>query len=436
MKNNENIKNKFKFGIAISKIKEEDTNIMNKKFNNIVKKGCGIAACLIVVSSGVVFAKDIENYFRSLFNNSSKAIDVAVENGYIQKEEMDYSYDEDIGIKVDNLVLDDLNLDISFNFEIKKENVKSIRLNNFIITNDNEKVVYQSEFKTAETLEELPLYNSVNWMNAPVKLTDTTFTDSILFGLRPEKEDFKELRFDIKSVDIVYTDDKREVIDGTWKFNVTINDEMRQNENAIYTLAESNDYIETCTATMSKTGMIIEFTTKVKIPQDIQFPWEMVRLKSNNGIIYDAGYTDWGEYKMKIHFENVGTFTEDSDKLELELDFFDTTLALIKTRQSANVIYTLAESNEYIESCTATMSNTGTIIELTSKVKIPTNRFIQDTISLSSNSATYEGGYIDFNEERMKIHFENVSNFIENADILNLHLGFFNTTVVLVKESI
>ena len=69
MKNNENIKNKFKFRIAISKIKEEDTNIMNKKFNNIVKKGCGIAACLIVVSSGVVFAKDIENYFRSLFNN-------------------------------------------------------------------------------------------------------------------------------------------------------------------------------------------------------------------------------------------------------------------------------------------------------------------------------------------------------------------------------
>lgn len=330
MKNNENIKNKFKFRIAISKIKEEDTNIMNKKFNNIVKKGCGIAACLIVISSGVVFAKDIKNYFRSLFNNSSKAIDVAVENGYIQKGEKNYIYDKNIGIKVDNLVLDDLNLDISFNFEIKKENVKSIRLNNFIITNDNEKVVYQSEFKTAETIEELPLYNSVNWMNAPVKLTDTTFSDSILFGLRPEKEDFKELHFDIKSVDIVYTDNKREVIDGTWKFNVTINDEMRQ---------------------------------------------------------------------------------------------------------SANVIYTLAESNEYIESCTATMSNTGTIIELTSKVKIPTDRFIQDTISLSSNSATYEGGYIDFNEERMKIHFENVSNFIENADILNLHLGFFDTTVVLIKES-
>ena len=138
------------------------------------------------------------------------------------------------------------------------------------------------------------------------------------------------MHFDIKSVDIVYTDDKREVIDGTWKFNVTINDEMRQSE---------------------------------------------------------------------------------------------------------NVIYTLAESNEYIESCTATMSNTGTIIELTSKVKIPTDRFIQDSIFLSSNSATYEGGYIDFNEERMKIHFENVGNFIENADILNLHLGFFDTTVVLIKES-
>lgn len=324
---NEDLKNEVKFRIAMLKIDEEEKNSMKKSIN---KKTIVAACAILALSTGGVFAKDIENYFRSLFNNSSKAIDVAVENGYIQKEEMDYSYDEDIGIKVDNLVLDDLNLDISFNFEIKEENVKSIRLNNFIITNDNEKIVYQSEFKTAETLEELPLYNSVNWINEPVKLTDTTFTDSILFGLRPEKEDFKELHFDIKSVDMVYTDDKREVIDGTWKFNVTINDEMRQNE---------------------------------------------------------------------------------------------------------NVIYTLAESNEYIESCTATMSNTGTIIELTSKVKIPTDRFIQDTISLSSNSATYEGGYIDFNEERMKMHFENVSNFIENDDILNLHLGFFDTTVVLTKES-
>lgn len=313
---------------TLSQLPDKQQN--KKKILNKYKFTLATTFCSIFLITGVVFAKDIEIFLKSFFNNSNKAIDVAVENGYIQTEEMDYTYDKNIGIKVDNLVLDDLNLDISFNFKIKKENVKSIRLNNFIITNDNEKVVFQSEFKTAQTLEELPLYDSVNWSNEPIKLTDRTFSDSILLGLRPEKEDFKKLYFDIKGIQIVYEDNTQEVIEGNWQITIEISDEMKQNSTVIYTMVGKNEYIESCTATMSKTGMIIEFTTKVKIPQDIEFPWEMIRLKNNNGIIYDAGYTDWGEYKMKIHFENVGTFIEDSDKLELELDFFDTTLVLVK----------------------------------------------------------------------------------------------------------
>ena len=184
---------------------------------------------------------------------------------------MDYTYDKEIGIKVDNLVLDDLNLDISFNFETKKENIKSIRFNDFIITNDNDKVVFRSEFKSAETLDELPLYNSVNWANEPIKLTDTTFTDSILFGLRPEKENFKELYFDVKSVQITYIDDTREILDGTWKFDVTISNEMKNRTNITYTLLEENEYIKSATATLSPTGMFIELKLKEPIDYDSMF---------------------------------------------------------------------------------------------------------------------------------------------------------------------
>lgn len=297
---------------------------------NKLKYALTTVFCSLILVTGVVFAKDIEIYIRSLFNNSNEAIDAAVENGYIQHVDVDYAYDNDIGIKVDNIVLDDLNLDIAYNISMSKENIKTARLNDFTITNDNEKVVYRSEFKYEETIEELPLYNSVSWMNFPEKIDDTTFSDSILLGLRPEHETFDELYFDIKGIQIVYEDNTQEVIEGNWQITIEISDEMKQNSTVIYNMVGKNEYIESCTATMSKTGMIIEFTTKVKIPQDIEFPWEMIRLKNNNGIIYDAGYTDWGEYKMKIHFENVGTFIEDSDKLELELDFFDTTIILTK----------------------------------------------------------------------------------------------------------
>ena len=196
MEDNNIIKEKVISKISVSKFKEENVVIKKKKNYKYMKYGMVACICLTFLT-GIVFANEIESYIKKIFNNSTKSIDVAVENGYIQEEDSDYIYDKDIGIKVDNLILDDLNLDISFNFETKKENVKSIRLRDFIITNDNEKVVFQSEFKGVETLEELPIYNSVTWINEPIRLTDTTFTDSILFGLRPEKEDFKELYFDI-----------------------------------------------------------------------------------------------------------------------------------------------------------------------------------------------------------------------------------------------
>lgn len=325
---------KVKLKIAISEFKGENDMAVNKKRNFIIKKGLGIAACFAILFSGIVYAKDIENYFKRIFTNSTEAIDKAVENGYIQEENMNYVYDKDIGVKVDNLVLDELNLAISFNFETKKENIKSIRFNDFTITNDNNKVVFRSEFKYAETLDELPIYNSVNWGNKPMKLTDTTFLDSILLGLRPEKEDFKELYFDVKSVQLTYTDDTQEIIEGTWKFDVVISDEMRKSTTVIYNMIEDNEYIESCTATMSNTGTIIELNSKVEIP-DISYEKDgtsmplLIHLDCN-GIMYETREVHYNESYMKIKFEDVSNFVANSDKLELYLDFFDTTVVLVR----------------------------------------------------------------------------------------------------------
>lgn len=326
---------KLKLKIAISEIKRENDIAMNKR-KMIINKKIGIAACAcLVLTTSVAFAKDIDNYLKKLFNNSNIAIDMAVQNGYVQQENMDYTYDKGIGIKVDSIVLDDLNLDISFYFETKKENVKSIRFNEFIITNDNEKTIYQSEFNPVENDEELPLYNTVTWGNEPIRLTNTTFADSILFGLRPEKEDFKELYFDIKKIDIVYTDNRKEIIDGTWKFNVKINDEMRKSSTIIYNMDGNNEFIESCSATISNTGTLLELTSKVAIPTDIyaipSAPEKIyLNIKSKNKT-YRAGFTDYNEERMDIHFDDIGIYdVENVSYLELYIGFFDTTLYLVR----------------------------------------------------------------------------------------------------------
>lgn len=290
-----------------------------------------------MLTTGVVFAKDIEHYFKNLFHNTNEAIDLAVENGYVQNEKMDYVYDKEVGIKVENLVLDDLNLNLAFQFETQKEKVKSIRFRDFVITNEQQKVIYQSEFKYAKTPDELPLYNSINWMNAPVKLTDTTFADSILFGLRPA-EGFEKLYFDIKSLDITYEDDAKEVLEGIWQFEVTICEEMRKSMNISYTLAEKNKYVESCTGMLSPTGMVVELelVPSFDISQYLEGNFRtsddlnLFPIK-HSGKEYGVSSFEYNHSnEIKIHYDNIGVFLDDLDELELYLKPFCSSIILEK----------------------------------------------------------------------------------------------------------
>lgn len=328
-----------KLKIAISQMKDEE-KAMNKNNSLNLKRGIGIAACFAIMFSGIVYAKDIENYIRKLFNNSNEAIDVAVEEGYVQTEKEEYTYDKGIGIKVENLILDDLNLNVSFMVESKIDNIKSICLKDFDITNDNDKVVFRSEFKYSETLEELPLYNSLDWANEPIKVSDTTYSDSILLGLRPEKEDFKELYFKVKSFQVTYIDDSQDIIEGSWDFNVAISEAMRKNVNIEYKLSENNNYVENCTGTLSPTGMVVE----LKLYQEFD-PAKYIEdnldklddtgifyIKYNNELLLpsllEKGNTD-GD-KFVIHYDNIGLFFDNINEIELYLLPFDTTIKLIE----------------------------------------------------------------------------------------------------------
>lgn len=325
-------KERTKLKIAISKIEEEE-NAMSKNNNLKIKKGIGMVACLIILFSGIVYAKDIEQFIKSLFINSTEAIDLAVENGYVQQNQMNYVYDNGIGIKVDNLVLDDLNLDISFNFETEIDDIKLIRFNDFVIKTDNEKIVYQSEFKYAETPEELPLYNSVTWMNEPIKVTDTVFTDSILLGLRQEKEELKKLYFDVKSLNITYTDDRSEQLEGSWKFDIAINEEMRKSINIEYVLSGSNEYVENCTGILFPTGMIVNvnFTSLVRLDEiTVDVVKSLYLNNDDNKYLPEYMERDYDNNGIILHYNNIGTFSHNIDTLELNLELYDTSIILKK----------------------------------------------------------------------------------------------------------
>ena len=129
-------------------------------------------------------------------------------------------------------------------------------------------------------------------------------------------------------------DDSREIVEGNWNFKVTINDEMRKNTTVIYNMSENNEYIESCTLTMSNTGANLEFKTKEKIPMST-YEKESASLGnliylSSNEKKYKPSWMEYNGEGMKIYFEEIGTFIENSDTLDFHLDFLDTVVTLVK----------------------------------------------------------------------------------------------------------
>lgn len=307
-----------------------------KKFKiNKYKFTFATTCCSLILITGVVFAKDIGNYFKSLFAYSTPAIDNAVENGYVQSTEMNFTYDQGIGIKVDNLVLDDLNLAVSLNYETQKENLDSIWLERFTILNDKGDLIY--EFEKPEEAK-VGLAHSMERAEHPTKITDMTFLDSILFGLRQNATEFNKLHFEIRSVKLEYADHTIESVAGNWEFDVAISDEMKKSENYHYSMVDSNKYVESCIGVLSATGMTVEIvpTTPIASVEELNNIFDEMKNSSTYFSLktdkqqFNLSKCDFDIQTITLKYNTVGKFFENVDKFELYLPFYDSIIILKK----------------------------------------------------------------------------------------------------------
>lgn len=113
--NNENNVPKELGEVIIKKTRQLNKNKI--KYKKIFKFIASMSACLII-TGGIVFAKDISNFFKNTFNLdkmgiSDNKINSSIENGYIQNVSMNYIKTEDLDLKVNNIMMDDINLIIS-----------------------------------------------------------------------------------------------------------------------------------------------------------------------------------------------------------------------------------------------------------------------------------------------------------------------------------
>lgn len=332
MEENNIIKERVISKISLSKFMKESRGI---KKNNYKYIKYGMVACVcLIFSTGIVFAKDIENYIKEIFNNSTKSIDVAVENGYVQNIDDDFTFNNDIGIKVDNLILDNFNLDISFYFKTQEKNIKSISFNDFIITTDTNKTIYSSKTKYVKDENDVALAKITTNTKKPIKVTDTDLKFSLLFSLRDSENLFNELFFKINELNIIYENNSIKTVKGNWNFSIKINNEMKQSSKMQYTMKNDNNFVEYCIADMSMTGTIIKLKLKESILNQImqsENAEEFFVIKYNNNIYKPTLIEMPTDNDFILTYDSIGkSIIGNMEEINLYISYYDENITLDK----------------------------------------------------------------------------------------------------------
>lgn len=287
---NNKIFEKVKIKIAISNVKKED--IVMKKSKLHMGKFIGIAAGVIISMTGVVVATNynkIINYF-----GLGKGIDTAVKNGYIESPNMDYissiatiANEENTltlnniqtNVKIDNFLMDDLNLSVNFIFEFDKainetvnlKNIKSIDLMDLIVTDEENRIIYC--MTTKEVFDEYCKKHNLpyvfgefnenymnNGLNNFITYNDST-NNKVSLNYNMYADGYpksKTLKFNFSKILIREVDEKNTILTGDWNINVPVPEKMYNRKNVAYKVVScSNENFNITNAFATDTGFEI-----------------------------------------------------------------------------------------------------------------------------------------------------------------------------------
>lgn len=320
---------------------ENTLNNLNTKTNlnfKVLKLCVSSLCCSIILLTGVVFAKDIERYIRKIFNNSTDAIDSAVEEGYVQEIKDDFTYCNGLGIKVDNILLDNVNLIFSLLYKTEKKDIENISINYFSIYTENGERIYQYD-------ETHQAYVGIAKSMEPgkvEKIDEKNYKNTIMLNLWENRNEFSELDIKITNLNIIYSDGNQKSLDGNWDFHINISEKFKENNEVKYIFDGENEYIKSGYATIYPTQMIVklELFENYDINQIVDIALEnlseygMIFSLKNGEKIFRHTNFDYVEYdkELIIIFENISSYMEMEDELELSLKTHNTKILLKKVK--------------------------------------------------------------------------------------------------------
>lgn len=265
--NNENKKifEDVKLKIAISNFEKEEKETMKYNRKNILKV-VAVACCILILTTGGVFAKDITNFIKNLFGaNTSGGVDTAVNNGYIADVETEYQNADGIEIKIDTILMDDFNFDINFNVKLSdnysfEDFDGNMEFEDLKVVDENGEIVFITH----------PYDKNLDYKGAysflPQKITDKEF--KVSFSATGSTETFprsKHLTIEFTKIiksEFVNSKMTSKTYEGNWKFEIDVAEEFYNRKSTIYTVKKCNfDNINVTKAILSNTAFKIELIT-------------------------------------------------------------------------------------------------------------------------------------------------------------------------------
>lgn len=362
---NEELKRYVKYKISISKMMEEKP----KKSNNFSGRKIAIAACAcLVFTTGIVFAKEIKEFFIEKFA-SGDAIAEAAENGYIGHSEYTFQTSKvDVKRGENSEIIDNFNVDVgtkdflindsqlSIEFEIKfdkkindyknlnqrvvgneeyidYENFGDLVFENSFILDEDSRLIYSSA--TKEEFSNFCKEHNLNYKYQEYNESYLKTGDSSLITNIDANENLISLTYNYKTINEmpkskklkIYIEEmafipKNELDDksdrvrliGNWSFELDVPEIMYNREEKKYEVINcDNDKFEIYEATLTNTGFEIGIMVSDVIYPE--YPKELAQKESEYRATHPNGYS------MSSKEEFINIYGDDPKYEELYLEY-------------------------------------------------------------------------------------------------------------------
>lgn len=260
-----------------------------------LKRVAIILICFGLLATGGVFAI---NYIVSLFTNSTPGVDSAVENGFVHNIDMDFVYDNNIGIKVDNIVMSTNTLDISFVYDCPGyENISKIDIYEYSITDESGNLI--AKIKGSTVYEDSIIFEFNDYNGHIIK--NNYYNNSTLFKSY-KFPDSKKLYFSITTI-LINSNDDNYYIDGNWNFEINLNGELNSELTDITDL-NINEYVKSIESYLNETTFVVDMELTEKVDKYLIFEPQSILLTDdkNNIYYYDTYYLSENELHLEFYY--------------------------------------------------------------------------------------------------------------------------------------